>query len=89
MNFIKAQYMKWGFKIVELRADQQFESAQSALTNMEIQLNASVQNEHVPDIERLNSTMKERVWSVYMELIRIYDRIPGVLVRDLLYAVTF
>ena len=31
---------------------------------MDIDLNASVRNEYVPDIERLNRTMKEQIWSV-------------------------
>ena len=36
MNSIKAYYTNMGFKIVELRADQQFEPAQAALADMEI-----------------------------------------------------
>ena len=56
---------------------------------MNIKLNASVRNEHVPDIECLNRTTKERIWSVYTELIQVYGRVPGVLIRKLIYAVIF
>ena len=55
---------------------------------MEIELNTSIQNEHVPEIERLNRTMKEHIWSVYTELIQAYGRVPGELLRELIYAVT-
>ena len=58
MNSIKAYYGKWGFRIVDLRADHKFEPAQAALAEMEIDLIASIRNKHVPEIEHLNSTMK-------------------------------
>ena len=87
MKSIKAYYANRGFKIVELREYQKFEPEQSALANMNIELNASVQNKHIPDIELLNRTMKERIWSVYTELIRLYGRVPGVLVHKIVYAV--
>ena len=61
MNSIKAYYAKGGFKIVELREDHKFELARAALADMEIELNASIRNKHVPDIQRLNRTMKERI----------------------------
>ena len=61
MNSIKAYYANRGFKIVELRKDRQFEPARAALADVDIELNASVRNEHVPEIERLNRTMKERI----------------------------
>ena len=64
MNSIKAYYENRGFNIVDLRADRKFEPAWLALADMQIELNASIRNEHIPEIERLNSTMKERIWSV-------------------------
>ena len=48
MKSIKAYYVKRGFKIAELRADQQFEPAQVALADIRIELNASIRNEHIP-----------------------------------------
>ena len=54
---------------------------------MQIDLNVSVRNEHVTEIERLNRTMKDCIRSVYTELIRLYVHIPGFLVRKLVYAV--
>ena len=65
MNSIKYYYANMSFEIVDLRKYQQFEPSQAALADMEIELNASVINEHVPDIESLNRTMKERVWCMY------------------------
>ena len=65
MKSIKAYYTKRGFNIVELRTYQKFELDQAALADMEIELNASVINEHVPYIESLNRTMKERVRCMY------------------------
>ena len=56
---------------------------------MEIELNTSVQNEHVPEIERLNRIIQEQIRSVYTELIRVYGCVPGVLVSKLIYDVTF
>ena len=89
MKSIKDYYLKRGFKIFKLRSDQQFELTQAALSDMHIELNASVRNEHVPEVERLNRNMKERIRSVYTELILVYGRVPGVLVCELVYAVTF
>ena len=58
MKSIKAYDINKGIKIVELRADHQFEPSQAALANMEIELNASVRKEYVTDIEGLNRTIK-------------------------------
>ena len=33
--------------------------------------------------------MKERIWLVYTEIIQGYDRIPGFLICNLIYALTF
>ena len=85
MNSIKEYYAKMGFKIVKLRAEQKLEPAQAALTNMKIDLNTSVSNEHIPEIECLNRTMKKRIWSVYTKLVWFYIRVPGVLVRKLVF----
>ena len=65
MNSIKYYYANMSFEIVDLRKYQQFEPSQAALADMEIELNASVINEHVPYIESLNRTMKERVRCMY------------------------
>ena len=64
MKSINAYYSKRVFKIVELRSDHKFELAREALADMEIDLNASARNEHVPEIERLNRTTKDRIRSV-------------------------
>ena len=56
---------------------------------MEIKLNASVRNEHAPEINRINRTMKEHIQSVYTEIIQVYSRVPVFLVCKLIFAVTF
>ena len=61
MKSVKAYYEKRSFNIVVLRAYKKFEPARSALADMDIEFNASVSNEHIPEIERLNRTMKERI----------------------------
>ena len=61
---IKAYHVKRGFNVVGLRVYQKFEPEQAALTDMDIDLKTSVSNKHVPDIERLNRAMKERIFSV-------------------------
>ena len=88
IKLIKDYYVKRGFNIVELRSDQQFEPSRAALTDMQIDLNASV-SKNVPEIECHNRIMKERIWSVYTYLIRVYGCFPGVLIRNLVYSVTF
>ena len=59
------------------------------LADIEIELNASVRNEHVSEIEVLNRTTKDHIWSVYTELIQVYGRVSGVLVCKIIYAVKF
>ena len=56
---------------------------------MQIKLNMSIRNENVPEIDRLNSTTKECIWLVCMELIRLYVCIPLFLICKLVYDVTF
>ena len=56
---------------------------------MQIDMNASVRNDHVPEIDRLNRAMNEHIRLVYTELIQVYGRVLGVLVRKIVYAVTF
>ena len=87
MKSIKGYYAKRVFKVVKLKSDQQLELGQVALANMQIDLNVSVRNKHFPEIEFINRTIKERIRSVYTELIRVYGRIPGVFLLKLVYAV--
>ena len=83
VNSIQDYYAKKGFKIMELRADQKFEPARASLAHMQIKLNASVRNDEVPKIERLNRNMKDRIRPVYMEIIRVYGCIPGFIFHKL------
>ena len=58
---VNAYYVMRGFKIVELRADQKFEPSRAVLTYIKIEMNTSVRNDNVPEIDRINRKMKERI----------------------------
>ena len=59
------------------------------LAHIQIDLNVSVRNEHIPENERLNMTMKEHIWLVYTDLIQLHGRIPIFIVQKPVYAITF
>jgi hypothetical protein len=50
---------------VECRGDYEFEATRDGLAEMQIMLNATSQDEHVPVIERYNRTVKDRVRSAF------------------------
>ena len=74
---------------MKLRVDQKFEPARASITYMEIEINTLLQNEHVTYIERLNKTAKERIWSVYKDMIQVYCRVLDFLMRKLVYDMMF
>ena len=88
-KIIKKFYALRGFRITEIRADGQFEPIRGDLAEMKIMLNTTSEAEHVGAIERLNRTMKERIRGVYNELMRVFGKIPGVMVRELVYTIAF
>jgi transcription elongation factor len=58
---VRGIYMKQGFKLTTLLSDGQFESIRVELAKLQITLNVTSQNEHVPEIERHICKLKERV----------------------------
>lgn len=58
-------YNSRGFNVVACRGDHEFESTRDALLDLGVQLNTTARNEHVPEAERYNRTIKDRVRSAY------------------------
>jgi hypothetical protein len=62
-------YNKAGFKIKEIRSDNEFRPMQDPLLNdFGICMNFSNPQEHVPEAERNNQVIKERVRATYHHL---------------------
>ena len=79
--------MQRGFRIVEMQMDGQFEPLRGALAEMKITMNVCSEAEHVGNIERLNSTVKERARRVVTHL--TYKRLPVRKVIDLVHLCAF
>ena len=62
---VKQVYMQRGFKITNIIMDGQFACIRRNLAELQININACSNNEHVREIERLNQTVKESVRGVY------------------------
>jgi hypothetical protein len=86
---VKRFYALRGFRVKEIRADRQFEPMRGEFADLQILLNTTSEAEHVGTIERLNRTLKERIRGIYTELMRVFGRIPGVLVKELVHFVVF
>lgn len=54
-------YRTRGFKVTMVKADNQFEFLRGDLVALQCGLNTVSENEHVPEIERHNQLLKERV----------------------------
>ena len=67
--------------------DGQFENLRADVADMQIVLNTTSNDEHVPDIERHIRTMKERVRSTYNML--PFKKMPQRLVIEMVSASTF
>eukprot|EP00804_Cyclotella_cryptica_P022012 CCRYP_000938-RA/>CCRYP_000938-RA protein AED:0.35 eAED:-0.94 QI:0/0/0/0.5/1/1/2/0/366 len=58
-------YASRGFRVSVILANNQFESMRGALADLGAVINVVSRDEHVPEIERYNRTIKERVRSAY------------------------
>ena len=58
-------YKIHGFKVSIILADNQFESMRGSIADMGVLINVVSRVEHVPEIERYNHTIKERVQAQY------------------------
>jgi hypothetical protein len=68
LKAIQGLYATRGVKINVIHLDGQFEPIRYKLAAIGIHLNTASNEEHVPEIERSNRTIKERVRSVYATL---------------------
>jgi hypothetical protein len=88
-GFIKTKntYQSRGFKLAYCRGDYEFEACRDALNSMGIQLNTGSRNEHVPEIERYNRTLKDRIRSAYTML--PFTKMPRMMLIELAKAMVF
>jgi len=84
---IKAAYAKRGFRIRHAHMDGQFEPLMAVMAEMQITLNVTSADEHVPEIERWIRTCKERCRAVICML--PFKKLPRRLIVELIYAATF
>ncbi|KAL7503040.1 hypothetical protein ACHAXN_000885, partial [Cyclotella atomus] len=81
---IMSVYCSLGFRVTIILADNQFESMRGAIADLGAIVNVVSADEHVPEIERFNRTIKDRVRSQYNTL--PFKRYPPVLIVELVYS---
>jgi hypothetical protein len=80
-------YSLRGFKISTILGDNEFEPLCGELSELHIQLNVAAVDEHVPEIERYNRTIKEQCRSIYNTL--PFTKIPQIMVAHMVYFSVF
>eukprot|EP00956_Cyclotella_meneghiniana_P038398 scaffold153893_cov47-Cyclotella_meneghiniana.AAC.1 len=80
-------YAMRGFKVTIILADNQFEPMRGEIADLGAIVNVVSRDEHVPEIERYNRTIKDRVRSQYNVL--PFEYMPPVLICELVYACVF
>ena len=71
---IKGAYEKRGFKIKTMHADNEFAPLEEWLNENEITLDTCDTDQHVPEIERTNRFLKERIRCLQMDM--PFKRLP-------------
>lgn len=84
---VMAVYIARGFRVTFILANNQFESMRGAIADLGATINVVSRDEHVPEIERYNRTIKERVRSVYNML--PFKYVPPIFIVELVYAMVF
>ena len=79
--------MQQGFKITNILMDGQFACIRGNLAELQINLNICSNDEHVGEIEGLNSTVKEKVRGIYNML--HFNKLPGRTIVELVTLVIF
>ena len=77
----KSRYAKCGFCIEEMQTNRKFKPACGNMVLSKIGLSTVSKGDHVTKIERLNRTIKERVYATYNELHHHLTKISGVIIR--------
>ncbi len=80
-------YASRGFRVTIILADNQFEPMRGELADLGAIINVVSRDEHVPEIERFNRTIKERVRAAYNVL--PFKFVPPVFIVELVYAQVF
>ncbi len=80
-------YVTRGFRVTIIIADNQFESMRGELADLHCLLHVVARDEHVPEVERYNRTIKERVRAQYNVL--PFKHLPPIFVVEMVYASVF
>jgi hypothetical protein len=72
-----------GFTITLVLGDNEFETLRGELAQHQIQLNTAAPDEHVPEIERFNRTIKDRCRAIYSTL--PFKKIPHMMMAHMVY----
>ena len=87
LRVIMGVYTVRGFRVTIILADNQFESMRGEIAALGAIINVVSRDEHVPEIERYNRTIKERVRAEYNVL--PFTFIPPALLVELVYTQVF
>ena len=87
LRVIFGVYTVRGFRVTIILADNQFESMRGDIASLGAIVNVVSCNEHVPEVERYNRTIKDRVRSQYNML--PFKVIPPIIIFELVYAQVF
>ena len=80
-------YVKHGSRVTLILADNQSESMRGELANLNAHLNITARDEHVPEIERSNRTIKGRMRGNYNEL--PFQHLHPIFVIEMVYSAVF
>ena len=80
-------YVSRGFRVTIIIADNQFESMRGDIAGLGAILSVCARDEHVPEIERFNRTIKERLRAQYNVL--PFQHLPPIMVVELVYSSVF
>jgi hypothetical protein len=87
LQVIFGVYTVRGFRVTIILADNQFESMRGDIANLGAIVNVVSRDEHVPEIERYNRTIKDRVRSQYTML--PFKYVPPIVIIELVYSQVF
>lgn len=87
LDSILRQYNDAGFFFKFIHCDQEFRSLMDAVADdLNVKMNYASTSEHVPEAERNNRTIKDRVRTTYHQL--PYKRIPKLMIKKLVLSAT-
>ena len=87
LDSILWQYNDTGFFFKYIHCDQEFWSLMDDVADdLNVKMNYASSGEHVPEAERNNRTIKDRVQTTYHQL--LYKRIPKLMIKKLVLSAT-